>query len=67
MKRIPLKLLISALFIGTTFPVFADSGGSSNGIGQQAQATPATRTIFVKMDDINCKRPAAPPLLSLRG
>lgn len=32
MKRIPLKLLISALFIGTTFPVFADSGGSSNGI-----------------------------------
>ena len=53
MKRIPLKLLISALFIGTTFPVFADSGGSSNGIGQQAQATPATRTIFVKMDDIN--------------
>lgn len=53
MKRLPLKLLISTLFISTTFPAFAEAGGSSNGIGQQAQATPATRTILVKMDDIN--------------
>ena len=53
MKRLPLKLLISTLFISTTFPAFAEVGGSSNGIGQQAQATPATRTILVKMDDIN--------------
>ncbi len=35
MKRLPLKLLISTLFISTTFPAFAEVGGSSNGIGQQ--------------------------------
>ena len=38
MKRLPLKLLISTLFISTTFPAFAEVGGSSNGIGQQAVA-----------------------------
>jgi hypothetical protein len=53
MKRIPLKLLISTLFISTTFPAFAETSDSSNSIGQQAQATPATRTVFVKMEDIN--------------
>ncbi|SIS01545.1 MAG: hypothetical protein ACNJA3_13655 [Pseudomonas rhizophila] len=53
MKGLSFKLLISTLFISTTFPAFAEAGGNSNGIGQQTQATPGTRTILVKMDDIN--------------
>ncbi|WP_068827121.1 cupredoxin domain-containing protein [Pseudomonas sp. BMS12] len=51
MKRLPLKLLISTLFISTAIPAIAEPSGSD--FGQQAKATPATRTILVKMDDIN--------------
>lgn len=48
-----LKRLAFALLIGTTSQVFAAASSSSaHDIGQQAKPTPATRTIFVKMEDI---------------
>ncbi|WP_137973133.1 plastocyanin/azurin family copper-binding protein [Pseudomonas sp. F(2018)] len=50
MKRITPNLLISALFISTAFPALAET---SDDVGQLAQSTPTTRTIFVKMDDIS--------------
>lgn len=51
MKRSRLQLLITALLFGATTPAFAQTPGSETSIGRQAQATPATRTVFVKMDD----------------
>ncbi|TBN47125.1 plastocyanin/azurin family copper-binding protein [Pseudomonas sp. BGI-2] len=53
MKRSRLQLLIAGLLFVAATQVFAQTPGSETSIGRQAQATPATRTVFVKMDDIS--------------
>lgn len=47
------KILIAALLMASAPPVFADSAGTASSGARQAQATPATRTVFVKLDDIS--------------
>lgn len=53
MKRPHPQLLVAALLFGAVTQVLAETPGGESGIGRQAQATPATRIVFVKMDDIN--------------
>lgn len=49
MKRSRPQLLVAALL----FAAVAQASAQTSSIGQQAQATPATRTVFIKMDDIS--------------
>jgi hypothetical protein len=53
MKRSRLQRLIAGLLFGAATQAFAQTPGSETSIGRQAQATPFTRTVFVKMDDIS--------------
>lgn len=53
MKHSRLQLLITTLLYGAATRAFAETPGSETSIGRQAQAAPATRTVFAKMDDID--------------
>jgi len=52
MKNLRPQLLITALLIAAATQATAQNS-SAPSIGQQTQATPATRTVFIKMDDIS--------------
>ncbi|GLZ87940.1 hypothetical protein Pres01_39910 [Metapseudomonas resinovorans] len=47
------KILIAALLLANTPHVFADSAGTDSSAARQSPATPATRTVFIKLDDIS--------------
>ena len=53
MKRSRPQLLVTALLFAAVAQASAQTSSSAPSIGQQAQATPATRTVFIKMDDIS--------------
>ncbi|MEG1038941.1 MAG: plastocyanin/azurin family copper-binding protein [Pseudomonas sp.] len=46
------QLLVTALIFSAATQAVAKPSASDSGIGQQSQATPATRSVFVIMDDI---------------
>ena len=53
MKRSRPQLLITALLFAAATQASAQTLGLESNIGQPAKATPASRTVFVKMDDIS--------------
>jgi len=53
MKRSRPQLLITALLFAAATQASAQTLGLESSFGQPAKATPATRTVFVKMDDIS--------------
>lgn len=53
MKRSHPQLLITALLFAAATQASAQTLGLESSFGQPAKATPTTRTVFVKMDDIS--------------
>ncbi|WAG78969.1 plastocyanin [Metapseudomonas furukawaii] len=53
MNSLSPTMLIAALFFGTATQGFAVAAGTESNAPRQAQASPSTRTVFIKLDDIN--------------